>query len=179
MEGNFLSCRVVAAAASAEDKQACMQQVAAQVEQLLYMAFRLDLPVLVKQLTQFITWSMAWKKAYPFLAPVRAQVITARVLEAAAASPMGKEALSSSLAAESYTKAGGPDLLKLLAPINVPDALRGTLRFDAVLLEDVMGSAKGTIVPVELDLFSPGAVRRVRIGRFELLCSLHLHTSGP
>jgi hypothetical protein len=179
MEGNFLSCRVVAVAASPEEKQSCMSQVASQVEQLLHMALRLDLHVLVKQLSHFITWSMAWNAIYPFLAPVRDQILTPRVLEAAAASPTGKAALSSSLAGETYTKCGGSDLWKLIAPINVPDALRGMLRFDAVLLEDVMGSAKGTIVPVELDLFTPGAVRRVRIGRFELLCSWQLHTAGP
>jgi hypothetical protein len=164
-------------AASNEQKQAFKQQVAAQTEQLLWLAYRLQLQPLVHHLHGFIRSSCL--SPISLLHGQEAAVITPRVLEAAVAS--GKhgvwQAVADSVRRQDVAFTDDAmlgDTAAFLAPLTLTQQQKQPLEFDAMLHADVMGIASGTKVRVYLDLFGESSIHlnqdihtvRLRIGPF-------------
>ena len=145
---------IVAEAAKVEGKVAFMAQLAGQVEQLLYIGLKLQLQDLVDAVKGFIYASMIFDETAPLLWTVRDQVFSNKVVDAAAGTGWGKEALQRSVT--------GEYLSDILMPTAVPKELQEPVRFTASLSRDFMGENKGAEVPVTLT-FRRGARDMVKI----------------
>jgi hypothetical protein len=134
------------AAASAEEQQAFKQQVAAQTEQLLWLAHKLQLQPLLQHLGRFVH---ALSQFYTsLLCDVLNDVFTRRVVEAAgvAGLPGGKQMLMNELLGEVFR-------LTDSSITGLAEEQRQPLRFEAALPSTLSGFPRGAKVAVELDLF--------------------------
>ena len=166
--------KCIAEASNQEQKVAFCSQIAKQVEELLYLSFRLKLTALLSNLKSFLSISMT---STSLIWSVRDGVFTPRVLDAAACSEEGKKALINSMA--------GCYLWDMVTrpTINIfsqPRYDEGVLYFDAVLRRRQGAGVEGDLedqlktVAVELDLFSK--VPKVKIGGRSRLLQLRV---GP
>ena len=151
------------------DKPAFLSQVVAQVEPLLYMSLKLQLPCLIQKLQSFLHSSMHAADEFPFLWPVREQIFSQRVLDCAAGSSMGKTALTKHMASD--------NLWDLLEPCGDVEELNEPIEFEAELKKDVLGGKKGDKVLVELKVRS--FETQVSIGMHSMALQLRCGPSGP
>jgi hypothetical protein len=153
------STEIGAAADSSEQAQAFKQQVAAQVEQLLWLAYRLQLEQLVEWLHRFIRSLCLFKAS---LLRNREDVYSRRVAEAAGASGMGMilQALKHSvLTQEVALSRAAAAHMAVLEPLGLTAQQKQPLVFNAMLRGDVLGIPQGTKVQVQLDLFGRSMLR--------------------
>ena len=137
----------VALAASDEEKKAFMSSVAIRMEQLLFISLKLDLPELLQAVQEFLTNGNITVNA-GFLDPVWDQIMSSRVLDAAAVRGLAKDALVKHLATDS--------LWSLVSPTEGMDnVLKKEVGFMGVLKKDVFGCTKGQQVVVEVQLYDP------------------------
>jgi hypothetical protein len=142
--------------------------VAAQTEQLLWLAYRLQLQPLVQHMHNFIQNASFFTGSV--LRDVHDAVFTARVLEAAgvASLPDGKQMLINSVLEELITLvdsiAAGQAHLR---PTSLTQQQRQPLKFDAVVNCSRLCSRADTTVAVELDLFGNSTIR-VGANRFSV-----------
>jgi hypothetical protein len=134
------------------------QQVAAQTEQLPWLAYRLQLEPLVQRLHGFIRSSCCYTASV--LRNRVDDIFTPHVLEVAGTSGMAvsRQALVDGvlmqelvLADESWFACHHP--IAALEPINLDEEQKEPLDFEAVLRGEVQGIPSGTTVHVCLDLF--------------------------
>ncbi|WIA19675.1 hypothetical protein OEZ85_005604 [Tetradesmus obliquus] len=159
-------------AASAEQQDAFWQQVAAQTEQLLWLAYRLQLEPLMQRLHGFVR-SSDWV-AKSLITCAHASVFTPRVLEAAgvAGLPGGKRMLLNSTRGEMVRLATPADTeMAMLAasftdgvetcllPQGLAESQQEPLKFNAVVQRSGLPVAQGSTVPVELDLFGNSTIK--------------------
>jgi hypothetical protein len=145
------------AAPSAEERKAFKQQVAAQTEQLLWLAYRLQLQPLVQHLHNFIQALSHF--AQSLLRNKCEAVFTSRVLEAAgvASLPGGKQMLVDSVRGE-LLKLNGDTTLASLQPVGLTEQQRQPIKFDAQLHCSAL-KQQGVSVAVELDLFDKSTIK--------------------
>eukprot|EP00882_Tetradesmus_deserticola_P010591 GHRQ01011187.1.p1 GENE.GHRQ01011187.1~~GHRQ01011187.1.p1 ORF type:complete len:301 (+),score=107.77 GHRQ01011187.1:274-1176(+) len=151
-----------AAAASAEEQQGLTQQVAAQIEQLLWLAYRLQLEPLILHLQDFIRLQSPFSNS--LLSNDVHAVFTARVSTAAgvAGLPMGMQMLLNTVLGESMCFKGYEDesgIKTLLLPRNLSQDQRQPLRFKAFVQRSSLPLPQGAVVPVELDLFGTSTIK--------------------
>ena len=167
LEGQLASVSSLGTAASEETKSAFLSQLAGQTEHLLYISLKLRLPTLLEKLKGFIRLGTGFGSSSNFLRPVVDEILTPRVLDAAAGQNLGKESLLSTMT--------GDDLWKVLTPVNMPAELESRLRFDATLNDDLAGQPKGSVVPVIVRLTgSKGPTVKIGIHAFGLQLRLAL-----
>ncbi|WIA39964.1 hypothetical protein OEZ86_013394 [Tetradesmus obliquus] len=164
-------------AASAEQQDAFRQQVAAQTEQLLWLAYRLQLQPLAQRLHSFIR-ALDWFDV-SLLDDNYAAVFTTRVLEAAGVAGLlgGKQMLLNSVLGE-LAELGearvDSNAGTWLQPQGLIQRQRDPLKFNAVVKGSGLRMAQGSVIPVELDLFGQSEIKlgkqrypvQLRIGRY-------------
>jgi hypothetical protein len=145
-------------AATAEEQQAFKQQVAAQTEQLLWLAYRLQLQPLVQHLHGFIRALSCFPEAP--LQNKHEAIFTARVLEAAglASLPGGKQLLVDSVRGK-LLRLNNDTSLARLQPVGLTAQQRQPIKFDALLFCSAFNKQQGATVAVELDLFGTSTVK--------------------
>jgi hypothetical protein len=155
--------------ASKEEEQAFGQQVAAQVEPLLYLAYRLQLAPLQQVLHTFIRSCM--RHSLGLLYGHMRRVLSQRVMEAALASGAAQEAMLHMLAGErvvcgsgSRRHAEGADVL--LAPVEM--GLHDFKEPFQAAVKRVPGGDPGDVISVSLDL----AGSAVQVGPVRHHCQL-------
>jgi hypothetical protein len=138
------------AAASAEERQAFMQQVAAQTEQLLWLAHKLQLQPLLQHLGRFIQALSHYPESV--LRGVLDAVFTPRVVEAAGVTglPGGKQMLMNQVLRE---------VLSLSSITGLTEGQQQPLKFEAVLHSTSLCIPHGVKVAVELDLFGNSLIK--------------------
>jgi hypothetical protein len=138
-------------AVTAEEQQAFRLQVAAQTEQLLCLAYKLQLQPLVLHMHHFIR---ALHLSPNSLLNDADAVFTPRVLEAAVVSnlPDGKQLLVNGVVGEVLQ-------LSDIAVTGLSDEQRQPLKFNAVLQSSSLRILQGAAVPVELDLFGRSTIK--------------------
>jgi hypothetical protein len=138
------------AAASAEERQAFMQQVAAQTEQLLWLANKLQLQPLLQHLGRFIQALSHYPESV--LRGVLDAVFTPRVVEAAGVTglPGGKQMLMNQVLRE---------VLGLSSITGLTEGQQQPLKFEAVLHSTSLCIPHGVKVAVELDLFGNSLIK--------------------
>lgn len=128
------------------------QQVAQQTEQLLYLAYQMQLPVLQKRLHAFVKANTNLQSSLLF--GVMHSVLSDRVL---AAAYIDKDLQRQLLANRITTESGGflpqPHVAQLLKPVGLSAKQQAPLQFNAKVLQDSFGCKKGDVVPVVLNLF--------------------------
>jgi hypothetical protein len=144
-----LGCQLGVAGPTADEaqKQSFAQQLVAQLEPLLYLAYRLQLAPLQEALHCFIRNSTSCGNAilYGHMRPV----LTQRLIQAAADSDVGRDALLQLLVAQRGSLAGEVD--GLLEPVDA--AFRApVVEFKAKIKKPLPGLTPGDVVDVELDL---------------------------
>jgi hypothetical protein len=141
-------------AANKEQVQGFKQQVAAQTEQLLWLAYRLQLQPLVQCLHAFIRTCCLFDIS---LLRGRLDVVfTHRVLEAIGVSSLTccKGAWINSVLCQDISFSDSIAGAALLQPVGAAAAERGQqIVFDAVLKSEILGIAAGTQVKLRLDIF--------------------------
>jgi hypothetical protein len=139
-------------ATTAEERQAFKQQVAAQTEQLLWLAHKLQLQALLQHLSRLIRALTCFKPS--LLRDAVDAVFTPRVLEAAgvAGLPGGKQMLLNEACGE---------LLKFTDSniTGLTEQQRQPIQFEAVLPSTSLRIPPGTKVAVQLDLFGSSTIR--------------------
>jgi hypothetical protein len=143
----------VGTAASMEERSAFMSQLAAQVEQLLFIAYKLQLEQLLGKVNKFLASSMVFGDFNPLLWGLRDTIFSKRVMDAAAVSPEGKSALIHDTVRVMCGFSQQWDLKQLLEPVDLPQDAKQPLKFKAVLKEAAFGLPAGCVVQAELDLF--------------------------
>jgi hypothetical protein len=152
--------RVSVPASTEAEKIAFAKQVKAQCEQLLYLSYKLQLSQLADKLHAFL-WSNAYCGSQEAIMP---SVFSDRVLDAAVGgNDMGREAWVRSCLSREVTLAAGSDC-DLLRPYNLTSEQMQPIRFYAELQRDFMGTRKGAVVPVKLDLLGNQCIS---VGRSE------------
>ncbi|WIA41200.1 hypothetical protein OEZ86_004815 [Tetradesmus obliquus] len=146
-------------AASAEQQAAFKQQVAAQTEQLLWLAHRLQLQPLVQHMHSCV-WAMSF---FPetVLQELYDDIFTPRVLEAAgvASLPGGRQMLINSVRGELLTLADSYDFGPAnLRPIGLSQEQQQPLKFNAVVACITVDN-QGATIAVELDLFGESLIK--------------------
>jgi hypothetical protein len=160
-------------AVTAEEQRAFKQQVAAQTEQLLWLAYKLQLQPLVLHMHHFIRTLSCFRNS---LLRDADAVSTPRVLEAAGVAnlPDGKQLLVNSVVGEVLQ-------LSDIAVTELSDEQRQPLMFNAVLqsssLRFLQGAAQHA-VPVELDLFGSSTIR-VGISSYNVQLRIGPHHAAP
>lgn len=144
----------VVAAATAEARDGLRQQVAEQIEGLLHMAYRLQLPGLISAVQKFIRINSS-APYNPLLDAARLEsVASPRVMAAHAHSNAGKLAFLNSITAEPCALAAGPGLAQLLKPVGASAMVtEEPVKFTAEVVREFCGFSQGERVSVELDLF--------------------------
>jgi hypothetical protein len=145
----------VATASNAADKESMRQQFVQQVEALLHLIYKLQLPQLQRVLHSCISSNSCFKNSLLNTADDLRAVASARVVDAAAGSGAVQEALisssSSELCAFSSVRRGRRHLF---APLDLTAAAqREPLKFKAQVVEEFFSYKKGQTVRIELDLF--------------------------
>jgi hypothetical protein len=146
-------------AATAQQKRVFVEQVAAQTEQLLRLAYRLQLQPLVEQLHGFVRSQSLFD--YSLLRKQADAIFTPRVLEAAATSGLDdcQRAVADSVLRQDVVFADGiDDKAVFLEPLALTEEQQQPLEFDAVLRNGLAGIARGTKVHVQLDLFGTSSM---------------------
>jgi hypothetical protein len=144
--------QTVATAGSAEEKERMRQQFVQQVEALLYLAYKLQLPQLQRVLRRCISCNSNFANSLLDVDAVRA-VVSARVVDAAAGCSAAQDTL---LVINGSDLCGFSSVLgrrQVLKPLDLSAAQKQPVQFKAELLEDLRCFKKGQIVHVELDLF--------------------------
>jgi hypothetical protein len=159
------------AAASAEERQAFKQQVAAQTEQLLWLAHKLQLQPLLQHLIRFVQTLSHFTRSV--LRDVLNEVFTPRVVEAAgvAGLPGGKQMLMNEVLGEVFT-------LKGSSITGLTEEQRQPLKFEAVLPKTLLGIPGGSQVAVELDLLGRSMVK-LGANKFQLQLRIGPHYAAP
>ncbi|WIA20917.1 hypothetical protein OEZ85_005259 [Tetradesmus obliquus] len=144
-----------------EQQAAFKQQVAAQIERLLWLAYRLQLQPLVEHMHTCIQAFSIF--GLSVLRGCENEVFTPRVLEAAASGvaslPGGKQMLVNSVRGEVLTLADSTASGQAnLRPIGLTHLQQLPLKFDAVATCSTLGKP-GVAVAVELDLFSNSVIK--------------------
>jgi hypothetical protein len=157
------------AAVTAEEQQAFKQQVAAQTEQLLWLAHKLQLQPLVLHMHHFIRALSCFTNS---LLRDADAVFTPRVLEAAGVSnlPDGKQVLANSVVGEVLQ-------LSDIAVTGLSYEQRQPLKFNAVLQGSSLRFPQGA-VPVELDLFDRSVIK-VGVSTFNVQLRIGPHHAAP
>ncbi|WIA20916.1 hypothetical protein OEZ85_005258 [Tetradesmus obliquus] len=147
-------------AATTAQQQAFGQQVAAQIEQLLWLAHSLQLQPLVQHMHSCIRAMSFFSNSV--LRELYDEVFTPRVLEAAgvASLPGGKKMLIDSvLGTQGLTLADSLDTGPAsLRPISLTQEQQQPLKFDAVVKCSMLGEPCATVA-VELDLFGTSTIK--------------------
>jgi hypothetical protein len=165
---------LIAHAAGPPQKQLVSQQLVSQLEPLLYLAYRLQLAPLQEVLHAFIS-NNASIKGGPLLGHM-GEVLTQRVLQAAADTPVGQEAL---LKLQLWRTGGiqypPPSILRghpLLTAVDGSSPLP-VVQFKAAVAQPLPCAAPGDIVDVKLDL-TGGCLS---LGGFD--CNIQLLVGAP
>jgi hypothetical protein len=131
-----------------------IQQVAQQTEELLWWAYRLQLPTLADKLHAFVRHNAAFTNS--ILRGHLQHVFTDRVLDAALGpNQMGRNTWINAVLSEPAASVTGSALVSsLLVPENA-DAVKpfNNMVFRAKLARPYMGAAAGSVVDVTLSLF--------------------------
>lgn len=145
------------------------QQAAVQVEELLYYGYRMQLKQVLDRVLQFVRMNtLFWQSVFPSKGGIAGStllcnhVLTKRVVQAALGSNiLGKDALARELTGTLVTFSNDrpSPAAVVLEPINLPEYQMQPLEFSAVLKQDLMGTPKGTVVAVKLDLFGRSVLR--------------------
>jgi hypothetical protein len=137
--------------AARAEQQAMWEQVAAQTEQLLWLAYKLQLEPLLQQLHRFVRGSTRITDA----------VFSARVLDAAGVAGLqdGKEMLQNSVVGEVALLNKDSNAQTLLEPVGLSAKQQKPLCFDAVVQRTGLNLREGATVPVELDLFGQSTIK--------------------
>uniref|UniRef100_A0A383V7L2 Uncharacterized protein n=1 Tax=Tetradesmus obliquus TaxID=3088 RepID=A0A383V7L2_TETOB len=148
--------------------QECCRQVAKQTEQLLWLAYRLQLAPLIDKLHEFVR-----SGSDGLLTGLRDAVFTERVLDAALGSNrLGRDAWIAHVVHHVHAPAaGGPRALFKAVDLtdeDDPEARSGAFR--AVLQRDFLGAPAGTEVEVAYDL----STGWFNIGGYDFEATLHL-----
>lgn len=151
----------VSVSTSAEQKS-FMQQVAAQTEQLLWMAYRLQLQPLVQRLHRFVR-AQGWFHD-SLMADTYDAVFTARVVEAArvAARPGGRQMLMNHVSGELAAMVNNvANVSTYLEPqgLTFEQKQALTIKFDAVVRRTGLQLPLGATIPVELNLLGSSTIR--------------------
>jgi hypothetical protein len=162
------------AAATAEEQQTFKQQVAAKTEQLLWLAYKLQLQPLVLHMHHYIR-ALSW--FYTSLLRDADAVSTPRVLEVAGVANLlnGKQLLVNSVIGEVLQ-------LSDIAVTGLSDEQRQPLKFNAVLQGSSLRTPQGATVPVELDLFGSSHGRSlitVGANTFDVQLRIGTHHAAP
>lgn len=163
------------AAGTEEEVQNFRQQLASQTEQLLHIAYKLQLVPLVKHIHNFVRLKFVEGNIFQGMLDT---VFSSRVLDAAlgpnplinkqewisiaTTQPCALIPSSSSdgvawLSNSNYNSRGHKELLRL-KDLPATSPLRQPIKFRATLQQDFMGSNKGTDVNVQLDLFGTSTI---------------------
>ncbi|KAF6252955.1 hypothetical protein COO60DRAFT_1643548 [Scenedesmus sp. NREL 46B-D3] len=153
-----------------------MQQVAAQIERLLWLAYRLKLQPLVQRLHQFVRASTLARKS--LLRGKLDAVFTQRVMEAADVSSIsaGKQGFIDSILGQVVSLASEPVLQPetVLLPVTLSPNQLQPICFNATVMKgSLLAKPTDSTMEVELDLFKKG---QIRIGRNTHLVQLRI---GP
>jgi hypothetical protein len=145
---------------SEEEERVVVQQVATQVEQLLFIAHKLQLPALQQKLHDFLVANIfdASYLLYGYLG----SVLTDRVLEAAVDKQQLRQLAVNSMITQTCGFLGQMHAEQVLEPLDLTARQQLPLKFKATLLRDAFGYAQGQSVSVELQLF--GQLPYSRIG---------------
>jgi hypothetical protein len=164
----------VGTAASLRERSAFMSQLAAQVEQLLFIAYKLQLDQLLEKVTKFFQSSTLFGAGHSVLGGFQGTIVSQRVMDAAAGSPDGKTALinhltqvpCSSMEREPHsTHVHEINIRELLKPVNLPADANKLLRYTARLTEAAFGMPAGALVEVESSHFG-NTIMIVGVGTF-------------
>lgn len=141
---------------SAEDKVLLGEHVAAQTEVLLYLAYKLQLPVLQHVMAAFIKQQSCFPTSV--LSPkLTRTIMSSRVVAAASAGSdsdvCNALANSSRMQACSFVMHTGKGMRQLLKPLDLTPELRQPITFKAEVQEDFLCYRKGQEVTARLDLF--------------------------
>jgi hypothetical protein len=138
--------------------KAFVQQVAAQTEQLLWLAYRLQLEELAQQLHGFIRSGCLFGNS---LFRNGSEIFTARVLEAAGASGMDTACgpLFNSVLTQEVAFTGVADGERAVLQPILTAQRKQLLTFDAVVHGGVLGIANATKMHVSLDLFGKSRIQ--------------------
>jgi hypothetical protein len=154
---------VNAHAASAEEQQAFKQEVAAQTEQLLWLAYRLQLQPLAWRLQNFVRSQSWWSSS--FVSVNLSAVFTQRVQEAAgvAGLPYGAQLLLNSvlgeLASLTNRQSGAVHSVgTVLLPTDLTKQQKQPIKFQATVQRSTLNLAEETVT-VELDLFGRSLIK--------------------
>jgi hypothetical protein len=162
----------VGEAASLEERSAFMSQLAAQVEGLLYMAYKLQLDQLLLKVTKFIQSSMIFGLGSPLLWDFKDTIFSKRVMDAAAGSPEGRTALLDHFTKVPCSFEERGSMKQLLKPVDLPADAKQPLKFAAVLMEGLLGVPAGSMVQVKLDLFGKSSLELIGVGTVDVHLSL-------
>jgi hypothetical protein len=149
----------VSTAADAE-QQAFTRQVAAQTEQLLWLACRLQLLLIVRRLHNFVRGLSFFPGS--LLNEKLDAVFTPRVLEAAGVArlPGGKQMLVNRVLGETAQITGALSLAwTWLRPLGLTQQQQEPQKFDAVVARTGLRIVQGSIVSVELNLFGTSTIK--------------------
>jgi hypothetical protein len=160
------------AAATAEEQRAFKQQVVAQTEQLLWLAYRLQLQPLAQRLQMFIR-ALSMFSTSLLAGGLVDSVITARVLEAAGVNnlPGGKQVLLNSISSEHVAFTEQLSVQTVLRPTGLAVSQQQPVKFTAVVRRTLLQLPQGATVPVELDIFGKSTIK---IGRATFPCQLRI-----
>jgi hypothetical protein len=150
-------------------EQELRERFAAQTEQLLWLAYRLQLAPLVRRLHVFLRTNMSMDNG--ILEGMAELVFSERVLDSALGSNrLDTDAWIDSILQDEHTlEPGSADAL--FQPVGLSQEQQEPITFDAVLQKDFMGAPAGTQLQVTFDLLGSG---RVHIGQYYFKASLRL-----
>jgi hypothetical protein len=163
----------VGTAASVEERSAFMSQLAAQVEQLLYIAYKLQLEQLLGKVVKFIQSSTHFNTINPLLWEFMDTIVSKRAINAAAGSADGKSALIDYLTKVPFSFSKGVHFKQVLEPMDLPPFVKQPLNFQVVLKEGAFGLRAGTVVQVELDLFGASEMKVIDVGTVAVQLCVH------
>jgi hypothetical protein len=149
----------LATISSAADKEGMRQQFVPQLEALLYLAYKLQLPQLQRVLHSCIANNSGFSTSLFSSVDDMRPVMSARVVDAAAGCGAAQDALIASSSNELCGFGIGAYWRQLFTPLNLKTAQQAPLTFKAEVREDVFSLKKGQIVRIELDLFNTALVR--------------------
>ena len=145
-----------------EQADAFIKQLVAQTEQLLYLAYKLQLEPLIDRLQAFVRYNNQYNSSL-FDSQVDT-LFSPRVLEAALGSnQLGKEAWINNIVTERCCFSKLHHTKRLLKPINLTSEQKQPIEFEAELQRNFMGTPKGTVVAVRLDMLS-GRTESIKLG---------------
>jgi hypothetical protein len=142
------SVQYTAHAAGLQQKQSLVHQVTSQLEPLLYLAYRLQLAPLQEALHAFICNNTAFVNSV--LHGSLGQVLTQRVLHAAADGPLAVEALLK-LQLHRSGSVQNPAYAPLFTPVDGSPSLP-VVQFKAVMARALPSAEQGSVVDVKLNL---------------------------